>query len=141
MAVALGVRLSLIGHDERQVRIGAREGCDEAVAHVAGLDAKKAPLGRVRQLLQASEETHVRGQLVINGTERQRASDEAEGLANGTAAAHVNVDRVKGGVDDVDLALVHLGRLAQEVFHIALVPEGRIRVRGQLEEQRRYADG
>ena len=71
----------------------------------------------------------MRGQLVINGTERQRAGDEAEGLANGTVAAHANVDRVEGGVDDVDLALVHLSRLAQEVFHIAFVPGGRTRVR------------
>ena len=109
VAVALGVRLNLVGHDERRARIGAREGGDEAVAHVAGLQAKKPPPARVRQLLQAGEETHVRGQLVINGTERQRAGDEAEGLANGTVAAHANVHRVEGGVDDIDLALVHLG--------------------------------
>ncbi len=70
----------------------------------------------------------MRRQLVIDRAQRQRAGDKAEGLANGTVAAHVDVDGVKGGMDDVDLALVHLGRLAQEVFYIAFVPDRRIRV-------------
>ena len=134
MTVALGVCLNLIGHDKRRARIGVWEGRDEPIAHVTRLHAKKAPFARVRvrQLLQAAEETHVRGQLVVDGTDCQRAGDEAEGFANGTVAAHANVDRVEGGVDDIDLALVYLGRLAQEVFHIAFVPK-----RDQLEDQAR----
>ena len=70
----------------------------------------------------------MRGQFVISAIERNRAGDEAEGLADATVAAYVNIDRVEGRVDDVDLALVHLCRLAEEVFYVAFIP-GRIRIR------------
>lgn len=131
VAVAPGVCLSLVGHDERRACIGAtREGGDKPVSHVAGLEAEKAPFATgVGQFLKAGEEPHVRGQLVVRGAERHRAGDEAEGLTDGTVAAHVNVDRVEGGVDDVDLALVHLSRSVQEVLYIAFVPGGGIRTR------------
>lgn len=125
VAVALRVRLNLRRHDERRAHLSARKRGDEAVAHVTGLQAEEAPLvRRLRQLLQASEEPHVRGQLVVDAAERDRAGGEAEGLADGAVAAHADVDRVEGGVDDVDLARVHLGRSAQEVFHVAFVPGG-----------------
>ena len=44
VAVALWVRLSLISHDELHALISTRRGGDEPIAHIAGLEAKKAPL-------------------------------------------------------------------------------------------------
>ena len=37
----------------------------------------------------------MRGQFVINTIERNRAGDEAEGLADGMVTANVDVDRVE----------------------------------------------
>ncbi len=61
-------------------------------------------------------------ELVLDAVERDRAGDEAEGLAGGAVAADVDVDGEVGGVDDVDLAGVDAGGLAEEVVDVTGVP-------------------
>ena len=121
--IAPRIHLRLLTH--KQSSALTRNCRDESIAHVARLEAQQPP--PVVQLPQAREEPHMTGQLALDAiVEYNGAGDEAEGLADGAIAADVDVDRVVGRVDDVDLvalALMHLRRLAQKGFHVAFVPE------------------
>ncbi len=67
----------------------------------------------------------MRGEFEVGATKCDRAGGEAEGLAGGAVAAHVDVDGVEGRVDDVDGTRVQLGGAAEEVVDGAFVPEVR----------------